>query len=317
MMKNFRKIFCLVTALTMALSFTACDKKEVQQAPEQNKQQETAKKGTTYPLTVTDSNNKSVTIEKEPAKVVSVAPNITETIYTLGMGNKLVGRTDYCDYPAEVSKVASIGTLKTPNIEKITELKPDIVIASTHFKPEVEKKLEELGIKILVLYGEESFEGVYQTIETTGKILNAQEKAQEIISGMKNKVQSVQDKVKGKNKPVTYYVVSFGKEQYTAGKDTFIGKMLDMAGAKNAADDVTGWNYSLEKLVEKNPEIMICSKYFDSKKGIQAENGYKDLKAVKENKLFEIDNNLLDRQGPRLAEGLEELAKIVHPEAFK
>jgi iron complex transport system substrate-binding protein len=104
---------------------------------------------------------------------------------------------------------------------------------------------------------------------------------------------------------------------FTAGKGTFIGKMIEMAGGKNAADDVEGWSYSLEKLVEKNPDIMICSMYYDTKKGIQSTNGYKDLDAVKNGKLFEIDNNLLDRQGPRLADGLVELAKIIHPESFR
>lgn len=316
-MKNLKKLITLVVAIAVIFSMAGCGAKQAQPPAQQNTQQETAGKGTVYPLTITDSNNKSITFDKEPKRVISVAPNITETLYALGMGSKLVGRTEYCDYPAEVKNVPSIGTLKTPSIEKIIELKPDVVIASTHFKAEVEKKLEDLGIKILVLYGEESFEGVYQTLDKTGKILNAQEKANEVIGGMKKKVQEVQEKVKGKTAPVTYYVVSYEKEAYTAGKDTFVGKMLEMAGAKNAAGDVAGWNYSLEKLVEKNPEIMICSKYYDAKKGIQSANGYKDLKAVKENRLYEIDNNLLDRQGPRLADGLAELAKIVHPEAFK
>jgi len=158
---------------------------------------------------------------------------------------------------------------------------------------------------------------VYKTIGDIGKVLNVQKGSEKVITDMEAKVQLVQDKVKGLNKPSLYYVVSYGKSQFTAGKDTYIGKIIEMAGAKNAADDVTGWSYSLEKLVEKNPDILVCTKFFDTKKGIQAENGYKDLKAVKENKLYEIDNNILDRQGPRLADGLYELAKIAHPEAFK
>jgi len=89
-----------------------------------------------------------------------------------------------------------------------------------------------------------------------------------------------------------------------------------MAGGKNAASDVTGWNYSLEKLVEKNPDILICSNKFNSKNGIKSTKGYKDLDAVKKNKLFEIDEDIISRQGPRLADGLEALAKIIHPEAF-
>jgi len=314
-MKKYKRILSL--AIAFIIIFAAGCSSKITNTAESTSKAQPVNNGSTYPMTIKDYNNRSVTIDKEPVRVISIAPNITETIYALGMGSKLIGRTDFCTYPEEVKNVASIGYLDKPNIEKITELKPDIVIASNQLKEDADKKLAELGIKVIVISGEESFEGVYQVIEKTGQVLNARAKADEIVAGMKKKIQEVEEKVKGKNKPVAYYVVDYGKAQFTAGKDTFIGKMLEMAGAKNAADDVTGWSYSLEKLVEKNPDIMICSKYFDAKKGIQSTNGYKDLKAVKENKLYEIDNDMLDRQGPRLADGLLELAKIVHPEAFK
>lgn len=318
-MKIFKNIVAAVTVLALSVTVSACSSKgiDTKQAEAASTVQSTEKNAVKYPFTFKDSNNNEIIIEKEPQKVISVAPNITETIFAVGAGTKLIGRTEYCDYPEEAKKVQSIGTLTDPNIEKITEMKPDIVIASTHFKPEVEKKLTDLGIKVAVIYSEESFDGVYKNIEDIGIILNSQQQADKVVSDMKTKVDMVQSKVKGLNAPSLYYVVAYGKSQYTAGKDTFIGKIIEMAGAKNAADDVKGWSYSLEKLVEKNPDILVCSKFNNSKKGIQSENGYKDLRAVKEGKLYEIDNNLLDRQGPRLADGLYELAKIVHPEAFK
>jgi iron complex transport system substrate-binding protein len=271
-----------------------------------------------FPMSIIDSYNRQVKIDKEPQKVISIAPNITEIIFALERSNKLVGRSEYCDFPDEAKNITSIGSLKEPSIEKIAELKPELVIASTHFKKETVQKLEELGITVVVFYGAESFEGVYDTIGKVGKVLNAEEKAEKLVSEMKSKVQNVLDKVKDKPRPNVYYVVSFGKTgDYTAGNDTFIGQMIRMAGGKNAADDAKGWAYSLEKLTEKNPEILICSKYYNSKQGIENANGYKDLEAVRKGKLYEIDNNLLDRQGPRLADGLTELAGIIHPEAFK
>ena len=318
-MKFAKKLLWAVTALSLTLTSVGCTAKnsDTQKTQPAATVQSDEKKAVQYPITIKDSDNDEITIDKEPMKVISIAPNITEIIYAIGAGNKLVGRTDYCDYPEEAKKVQSIGNLTDPNIEKITELKPDLVIASTHFKPEVKKKLEDLGIKVAVIYSENSFDSVYTNIEDIGKMLNANQSSQKVVSDMKSKVEMVQNKVKDLNKPSLYYVVAYGESQYTAGKDTFIGKMIEMAGAKNTADDVNGWSYSLEKLIEKNPDIMVCSKSFDSKKGIQAANGYKDLKAVKDDKLYEIDSNLLDRQGPRLADGLYELAKIVHPEAFK
>lgn len=317
-MKLGKKIILAITALSLTIAAAGCTGKTAAVNPQETTAAaKTSDSKTQYPLTIKDSNGDEVTIDKEPSKVVSLGPNITETIFAIGAGSKLVGRTDFCDYPEEAKKVQAVGNLSDPSIEKIAELKPDLVFASTHVKPEVEKKLKELGIKVVYLYSEESFDGVYKTIGDMGKLLNAQQGSDKVVADMKAKVAMVQDKVKGLNKPTLYYVVGYGKSQFTAGKDTFIGKIIEMAGAKNAADDVTGWNYSLEKLVEKNPDMLVCSKYFDSKKGIQAAEGYKDLKAVKDGKLYEIDNNMLDRQGPRLADGLYELAKIVHPEAFK
>jgi iron complex transport system substrate-binding protein len=271
-----------------------------------------------YPLQVTDSYQRQVTIPKAPRRIISLAPNITETLFVLGKGKLVAGRTDYCDYPAAARQVPSVGSLQSPNIEKIVQLQPDLVIASTHFQKGVLVKLEELQIKVVVLYGEESFAGVYDTIRQVGRIVNASRTAAQVIAKMRRKVNSVTAKVKGRPKPRVYYVVSFGKaDNYTAGQNTFIAKMLALAGGVNVANDTKGWQYSLEKLVAQNPELVICSKYFNSKARLQQATGYRDLSAVKAGRLFAIDSNLLDRQGPRLADGLVALARIIHPEIFQ
>lgn len=268
-------------------------------------------------MTIVDSYGRTVELETEPQRVISIAPSITEIIYAINAQEKLVGRTDFCDYPEDVSDVESIGSLTDPSIEKIMEINPDIVIASTHFKEDVLKKLDELGIKVLVLYGPESFEGVYETIEKVGTILNREEEAKTVVNEMKDKVEYVTSRVEGREKPTVYYVIGYGEfGDFTATGETFISKMIEMAGGINVAKDAQGWKYSIEKLLEKDPDIIICSKYFDTKTGIENTNGYSQLTAVKEGRLFEIDNNKLDRQGTRLAYGLEELAKLIHPDAF-
>ncbi|MCY1152092.1 MAG: ABC transporter substrate-binding protein, partial [Sphaerochaetaceae bacterium] len=115
-----------------------------------------------------------------------------------------------------------------------------------------------------------------------------------------------------------YYALSFGEwGDFTAGGSTFIGKMINLAGAINIAEDVDGWNYSVEQLIEKDPQIIIVSKYYNSKDQFINTWPYSSLTAVKENRVYEIDNNLLDRQGIRNAQGLLELAKIIHPNEFK
>jgi len=309
MLRNKKLIIVLTILICMVVS--GCTQKKI--APKV-----VATRVTVYPLKVVDSYNRTVTIDTEPKRVITIAPNIAETVYALNKGEALVGRSDYDDYPAQISKVATLGQLTNPSIEKIVELKPDVVIASTHFGKDIVKKLEDLNIKIIVLYGQDNFDGVYNTITKVGEVLNANEKAKTLVQDMKKKVENIVAKVKTAQKPSVYYVVGFGKAgDYTAGKDTFIGNMLEMAGGNNAAKDVVGWKYSIEKLVEKNPDILICSKDYGSKKGIEATTGYKDLKAVKGKKLLEMDQNIVDRQGPRLADGLEALAKLIHPELFK
>lgn len=309
-MKNLNKKIIIVVTLLFTVMLSACGVKPAEAPKNDNKA------AVSFPLTIKDSKGTEIKIEKEPEKVVSLAPNITEMIFALGKGDKLVGRTTYCDYPEEAKKVQEVGTLQKPNIEKIVELKPDLVIVSTHFKDEVGKKFEELGIKVIALYSDDKFDGVYDSINTLGKILNASSKAEEVVSGMKKKIETVEGKVKGKNTPSVYYVVGFGKGgDFTSTGETFIHQMITMAGGDNIAKDTQGWKYSKEKLIEKNPEIIILPEYFKAE--FSSTEGYKDLNAVKNNKVFVIDNNLLDRQGPRAAQGVEELAKILHPEAFK
>ena len=310
---KMKKLMLALLVLLVISSITACGT-----TPKAALNTTETTEGSIFPMTIRDSYDREVRIEKEPQRIIALAPNITEIMFALGREDQLVGRTDYCDYPSEVSKIASIGSLQTPSIEKIATLKPDLVIASTHFSKDTLKKLEELKIPTVVLYGDEDFEGVYETISKAGKILNAEKNAEIIIGDMKKKVDTVTKNVEGKDKPSVYYVIGYGKSgDYTAGKNTFIGQLIKMAGAKNVADDVDEWKYSLEKLIEKNPDIMICSLDGGVKQGLESTNGYKDLKAVEDGKLYAFNTNLIDRQGPRLADGLVELAKIIHPEALK
>ena len=280
-------------------------------------QREIQSPGITKGITIVDSFDRSVTIEKTVMRVVSAAPSVTETIFALGKGDLLKGRTDYCDYPAEARNIPSIGSLREPDIEAIAELEPDIVIASTHFTKESLDKLTALSIPVVVLADQDSFEGAYHTIENISKIVGAGIEGQQLVESMETTVKSVLEAVKGKDKPSVYYVIGFGEYgDFTAGGDTFINQIITMAGGNNIASDIKGWSFSLEQIVDSDPDILVCSKFWDAKDAIMATNGYRDLRAVQTGNLFEIDNNMLDRQGPRLAEGLKALAEIIHPDAF-
>ncbi len=266
---------------------------------------------------VIDSLGREVIINSEPLRIISLAPSITEIIYSLNAQEKLVGRTDYCDYPAEVSNIPSVGSLYQPNIEKIIELNPDVIIASTHFQSEILAKLTEVSIPVVVINDDASIHGVYNNIINIGDLLNRKDNAEVLVSKIKNDIHNVSTIVSGLNKPSIYYVVGYGEYgDYTAGGDTFISALLEVAGGNNIAKDSIGWSYSLEKIVENNPDIVICSKYKNTEESLKLAAGYMDLPAIKNGNLYSIDNNLIDRQGPRVAEGVKALAKILHPEVF-
>ncbi|PRR81620.1 ABC transporter substrate-binding protein [Clostridium vincentii] len=315
MKKIMKTLTTILITMTMIATFTACTSGNKTDSSSNTKSEAVQ---TVYPYTFTDSKGDEIVIESEPKKIISIAPSVTELIYALGKGDELLGRTDYCDYPEEVADVESIGSLTDPNIEKIIELQPDIVIASTHFKDDVAKKLQDLGIKIVVLKDSKSIDGSYESINKLGQMLNAQDKAEDVVDSSKKKIEEIKEKVEGAETPKAYYVVGFGKSgDFTATGDTFISEMLSIAGAKNIAQDATGWKYSLEKIIENDPEYIIISKKSGMKDQFMTTDGYKELSAVKNDKVFEIDDDLVNRQGPRIADGVEALAKIIHPDLFK
>jgi len=264
-----------------------------------------------------DSYNREVTIPYNPSRIISLGPNITEIISSLNI-NKLVGRTDYCDFPNEVQNLESIGTVLSPSIEKIIELEPDLVIGSAHCPIELLNNLEKLDIAAIAIYDDNNIEGSYNIIEKIGNIIKEDAKAKAINDKNKALIQSIVNKTQNLESKSVYYVVGFGSwGDFTCGGDTYIGKMLDLINANNIAKDVKGWAYSVEQLIESDPDIIIVSKYFDSKKQFTNTFPYSTLSAVKSNKVYEIDNNLLDRQGIRNSQGLLELAKIIYAENFK
>ncbi len=333
MKNNFKAILSIAIMFAMAITLVACGSKESEttqttseiivfddtetdtEASEVVDATEATTGETVYPLEVIDSNGNSVTLEQEPEKIISVAPNITELIYKLGAEDKLVGRSDYCDYPTEALDIQSIGTIMEPNIEAIVALQPDIVIASSLFDEEVGNKLAEVGINVVVLSEQDDVNGVYNMIETVGRILNKSAEAASCIEEMKNTIDEVTSKVEGLETPTVYYVIGYGEYgDYTAGGDTYINGIITLAGGDNVAKDVSGWSITLEEIIAADPDIIIISEY--CKTEFMSMEQYADLTAVKEDKVYSVDVNTIERQGYRNAEGIAELAKIFHPEAF-
>ncbi len=267
-------------------------------------------------VTISDSLDRVREFEQIPKKVISLSPTLTEIIYALGMDEKLVGRTDWCDYPEQVFDVTSVGNMDIPSIETIISLSPDVVVVSLITTEETVNILEDAGIKCVVIDGENTFQGAYTNIEMVGLLLGATNEATTMVDQMKDTVSEITEKIKNETPKTVYYVMGYGEYgDFTAGAGTFISEMISLAGGINVADDTTDWSYSVEKLVEHNPEVLICSMWAPAE-GLKEATGYSDLTAVKNDRVITIEDNLMQRIGPRITEGLLEVARALHPTLF-
>jgi len=307
MRRNLAKIISiLMMILLFASIFAGCQKTQNVGSSQQK-----------YPMTITDFSGASVTINKKPERIISVVPSSTEILFALGLGDKIVGVSDFDDYPKDVESKPRVGGFSNPNLEKIIGLKPDVIFVGTPFGKENAEKLKSMGITV-ILAEAKSFDQIYDSISLIGKVTDTEAKAKELIDGMKAKVEEIKNKVKDKEKPRVYFVVSLGKSNWTAGKGTFIDEIINLAGGENVASDVNGWaEYSIEKIVEKNPQVIITTNHGASIEDIKKAEGYKKTDAVKNNKVFMVDENTVVRPSNRIVVGLEEIAKVLHPEAFK
>lgn len=324
-----KKFIMLVMITLLGVSVIGCTSKadvsedayEKQQPVEEKKEETTEKEEVVtkeleaiqFPLEV-ETGTGPVTIEKEPMKIISMGPNITEAIYTVGAGEKLVGRTSWCNYPEQALEVAEVGSLQEPNIEKIVEIAPDLVIVSTHFPKDAYDKLNELGVQTIQLYEPDSFEGAFNIVEKIGTIANKPNETAAYVKQANERMDQVAESVaKVTETPSVYYVVAFGQGgEYTATGETFINEMIQLAGGDNIAKDATGWAYSVEKLVEMDPEYIFISSWMEE--GFKSTEPYASLTAVKEEKVFVIDEDMFTRQGPRVIDALETMTTMLHGE---
>ncbi|MDT4761588.1 ABC transporter substrate-binding protein [Sphaerochaeta sp. PS] len=250
-------------------------------------------------------------------RIVSLSPNVTETLFALGAGDLLAGRTDYCNYPQEAEKLPSIGTLYNPSLEKLISLQPDLAISSAFVSDEMLQSLEKAGIEVLALNEQETFAGTYSLIRKIAQRVNKVKEGELLILEMQNQVKETVEKARLLEKKRVYFMVDFGSFDSTATGDTYISEMLHMVGAINIAQDATRWTYSKELLVTNDPDLIVMTaRWGESEEETRAEfsttKPYSDLRATKEGNLVFVDSDTISRQGPRSAEALELLAKAVH-----
>ncbi|MBN1646496.1 MAG: ABC transporter substrate-binding protein [Spirochaetales bacterium] len=267
--------------------------------------------------TFTDSYGRRLDLALPVRTVVSAAPNITECFFALDLQDLLVGRTQYCTYPPEAAGIKSIGNIMDPSLETIIMLRPDLVVASSHFTRTSVQTLDTAGIPVAVLKEENTFEGMYRMLEKIGVLTGHEKRSAGLVKSIQDSVMRITVAVKNAPRPRVYYVVGFGEwGDYTAGGDTFINDLIEMAGGTNIAADISGWSFNLESLILRDPDIIICPDDEGMAEAMARTNGYRDLRAVKQGHVYTVDRDLVELQGPRMLDGLVRLAEIFHPELF-
>jgi iron complex transport system substrate-binding protein len=255
---------------------------------------------------------------KVPAKIeraVSLAPSLTENIFAVGAGDKLVGVTTYCNYPPEAQKIQKIGDTINPNMEAIIALQPQIVFVSTASQIEsFTKTLEDRGIAVFVT-NPKDLQGVLANLKQFGDLLGANGKAETLASDLQKRIAAVEQKTQGKT-PVKVFVQMSKEPFFTIGKESFLTEIIRRAGGVSLTADVaTAYpKFSKETALALQPEAIILS---ESNDNLEPNEVFKDSPAVKNGRVYKINADLLSRPSPRIVDALEQVAKDLHPQSFR
>ena len=272
-------------------------------------------------VTVTDMTGREITLDAPATRVVALTASDCEILYALGAGDTLVGRGEYCDYPEDVQAVASVQSGYETNVEQIIALEPKVVLMATmaQTKEQVEA-LEAAGVHVIVSDAQD-IAGVYTAIELIGAVTGKNDEAAALIAGMKDSFAAIAAKAEGDGSKTVYFEVSpleYGL--WTAGKGTFMVELAQMIGLKNAFEDVEGWAaISEEQVLERDPDyIVTISMYYGEGptpvEEIMGREGWQELKAVKNEAVFNADSNEVSRPGPRLVDAAQALYDFVYGE---
>jgi len=268
---------------------------------------------------ITDEASRQVRISGKIERVISLAPNLTEIIYAIGAGDRLVGNTTYCDYPEQAKSVQKVGDTLQPNIERILALRPNLIFISTSSQLEAfAQQLNAHGIPVYVS-DPHDLEGVFRSIYNLGLLLDRQQQAEELLNKLRNRTAVVEKAVSSDKSVRVFYQLS-AEPLYTAGRDAFVTDLIKRSGGSSVTADVPeAWpRFSEESAVAARPEAIILptgGSMGAANSDVAA--GLKKAPAVLNGRVIKIDGDLLVRPGPRAVDGLEKLAQALHPDAFK
>jgi iron complex transport system substrate-binding protein len=279
---------------------------------------------TAAPIVLTDDLGRTVMLASPAQRIISLAPSNTEILFAVGAGAQVVGRDEASDYPEEVKPLPTVGGWSGFSTESIVALHPDLVLAADTIPAELVASLEGLGLTVYRLANPLTLEDLYANLETVGTLTGHEEDALTLVDSLQVRVAAVDAKISTvTERPIVYYELDATNptKPFTSGPGTFMDLLISRAGGSNVAADLTSqWaEISLEQIVVANPDFIILgdSAYGTTAESVKQRPGWNQLAAVQNDRIFPFDDNLVSRPGPRLVDGLEALAKLLHPDLFQ
>jgi iron complex transport system substrate-binding protein len=314
-----RASILMTLALSMAILVAAC-------APSALVTNQPAATATPAPIVLKDGTGAEFRLEKPAEKIVSLAPSNTEILFAVGAGKQVIAREDFSNYPEEATSLPSIGgSMGKYNLEDMVKLQPDLILASPLTSDEALQSLKTVTPNVFVLPNPTDLEGMYQNLVMVGELTGHKAEAEKLGQDLRARAKAVLDKVAtASGKPKVFYELDATEpaKPWTSGPGTFVDLLITLAGGQNIGGSLSGaWaQISQEELIVQNPEVILLGDALYG--GITAESvaarpGWKDIQAVKDNRVLPFNDDLVSRPGPRMIDGLEELAKAIHPELIK
>jgi len=268
-----------------------------------------------------DEVGREVAFPFPPKRIVSLAPNITEILFSLGLDEEIVGVSIHCNFPEKAKSKVRVGSYISLDFEKVTSLKPDLIIATgVGNTRDMVDRLGKLGFQTYVIYPK-NFDDILKSIAHIGQVVNREKEARSIVEGMRKRSQRVIELTKGFPRPKVFIQIG-DAPVVTVGKGSFADDLIRLAGGENIAkkEKEVYPRFGMEEILKRSPEVIVISSMNpkgDYQKILQEWTRWKTIPAVKNGRIHLIDSDLLDRPSPRIIDGLEELAKVLHPERFK
>lgn len=267
-----------------------------------------------------DEVGREVLLNFPPKRIVSLAPNITEILFSLGLDEEIVGVTIHCNFPEKVKTKPKIGSYINVDFEKIVSLKPDLIIATAVGNTrDMVERLEKLGFPTYVIFPKK-IQDIMKSISNIGNIVNREKQANEIVQIMQKRLNKVKELTKGLPRPKVFLQIGEAP-MVTVGKGSFGDDLINLSGGENIAGSEKEMypRLAMEEIIKRSPEVIIISTMNPKgnyQKIIINWSRWKTIPAVKNRRIHLIDSDLIDRPSPRIIDGLETMAKIIHPEAF-